>query len=106
MDPHRLAELRSLAYHRAVLAKLDGDGGVLENARKSVQTMFTEGRSIHYAEAWRDLLNGSIARLREVLVADTEQARALRQATPFAGAIGARERWQIWKEVRERQVDA
>jgi hypothetical protein len=100
MDPHRLAEIRSLAYHRAVLEKIDRDPAVLERARATVRAMLAEGRSAHYARAWQDLLSGPGPRLREVLVADTEEARALRQATPFAGALAPRERWRIWSEAR------
>jgi len=39
--------------------------------------------------------------LLAVLQADTDDARALRQATPFAGVVEPRERWRIWREVRE-----
>jgi hypothetical protein len=63
--------------------------------------MLAEGRSPYYAAAWEGLLSGPKERLYEVLVADTDDARALRQATPFAGVIGPRERWSLWKGVRE-----
>jgi hypothetical protein len=33
-------------------------------------------------------------------VDESEEARALRQVTPFAGAIDPRTRWRIWREVR------
>jgi len=102
VDPHRLAEERSLALHRAVLARLEGDPSVLEQARANVRSMLAEGRSAYYARAWEELLAGPASRLREVLVADTEDARALRQATPFAGVVGPRERWEIWRQVREQ----
>jgi len=103
VDPHRLAEERSLALHRVVLARIEGgDPSVLERARTNVRSMLAEGRAPHYARAWERLLDGPASRLREVLVADTEEARALRQATPFAGVVGPRERWEIWRRVRER----
>jgi hypothetical protein len=102
VDAHRLAEERSLALHRAVLARIDEDPSVLERARANVKAMLAEGRSLHYARAWDELLTGPAGRLRDILVADTEDARALRQATPFAGVVGARERWAIWKRVREQ----
>jgi hypothetical protein len=37
-----------------------------------------------------------------LLVDDDEEARSLRQATPFAGALKPRERWRIWDEERRR----
>jgi hypothetical protein len=102
VDPHRLAEERSLALHRAVLARIEGDPSVLDRARTNVKAMLAEGRSPHYARAWEEILAGPMSRLRDVLVADSEEARALRQATPFAGVVGARERWAIWRRVREQ----
>jgi hypothetical protein len=66
--------------------------------------MLAEGRSPHYARAWEQLLAGPMSRLCEVLVADTDDARALRQATPFAGVVGPRERWAIWRQVREQAI--
>lgn len=60
MDPHRLAEERSLAYHRVVAARLAREPRLVEEARE------------------------------------------LRQSSPFAGALSPRERWRIWREVRAR----
>jgi hypothetical protein len=81
---------------------MERDPGVGERAMAKVRAMLAEGRDVHYARLWQALLAGPVERLREVLVAETEEARALRQSTPFAGAIEPRERWRIWKETRER----
>jgi hypothetical protein len=101
MDPHRLAEERSLAYHVAVMQKVSRDPAVIERARATVRRWLSEGRALHYARAWDRLLSGPPADLCELLVADTDEARALRQATPFAGVIEPRERWRIWRHVRQ-----
>jgi hypothetical protein len=55
-----------------------------------------------YARRWDRILRGSSDDIRALLVADTEEARALRQSTPFAGVIDPCERWRIWKETRDR----
>ena len=102
VDPHRLAQERSLAYHRAVAIRMDRDPAIAERAMAKVRAVLAEGREVHYARLWEALLTGPVERLREVLIAETEEARALRQSTPFAGAIEPRERWRIWKETRER----
>jgi hypothetical protein len=104
MDAHRLAELRSLAYHRAVADRIGRDQLVLDRARDRVHTWIAEGRAPYYANLWDQLLSGPRERLLEVLEADTEESRALRQATPFAGVIEPRERWRIWEEVRVREA--
>ena len=102
VDPHRLAEERSLAYHRAIAARLAREPALVARARAKVAAWRTEGRSPFYARAWERLLSGPTKTLAQFLAADTEEARALRQATPFAGALEPRERWRIWREVRER----
>ena len=104
VDPHRLAEERSLAYHRALAARIDLEPALLERARAKVAAWLAEGRSPFYARAWEQVLSAPVESVARFLVSDTEEARALRQATPFAGALEPRERWRIWREVREREV--
>jgi hypothetical protein len=100
MDPHRLAELRSLAYHRVVAGRLRDDPSAIELAKRRVREWRERGVAAHYAARWEKLLDGPPDRLVQVMVADDEEARAMRQATPFAGVVGPRERWRIWDEVR------
>ena len=40
--------------------------------------------------------------LIERLSADEEAMRDLRQSSPFTFVVPPRERWRIWREVRER----
>jgi hypothetical protein len=104
VEPHQLAEQRSLAYHRAIAARLVREPSLVARARAKVAAWRAEGRSLFYARAWERLLSGPTEALAQFLVADTEEARALRQATPFAGALEPRERWRIWKEVGQRET--
>jgi hypothetical protein len=101
MDPHRLAEERSLALHSLVAARLRDDPRLLTRAREKVQHWVASGDAPYYARAWQDLLAHPLDAICALLVADTEEARAMRQATPFAGAVGPRERWRIWAETRK-----
>jgi hypothetical protein len=50
-------------------------------------------------------LDGTLPALRRFLVDPGAHATELRQSTPFAGAIDARERWRLWREVAERLQD-
>jgi hypothetical protein len=102
VEPHRLAEARSLAYHHVVSERLRTDPDLAARARTRVEQWIADGRSVHYALAWERLLAGPVETLRATLVADTEEARALRQATPFAGALSPQERWRIWSDERPR----
>lgn len=88
---HRAAELRGLAYHRAVARRLDD--AHMADARARLRRWRDEGR-IHprYADAWEELLTGPRSRLLELLRADDADAATLRQSSPFAGALDERER--------------
>jgi len=105
MDAHRLAEERSLAYHRMVAERIERDPGIVERARERVRSWLLEGRSPYYARAWDEVLSGAPDRLRAALVSDTAEARALRQATPFAGVLDPRERWRLWRDVHARTME-
>lgn len=100
MDPHRIAELRSIEYHRVIAARLDDV--ILERARWQARRSVEAGND--YGRRWLELLELPRDELREQLVSDDETMRAMRQSTPFAGAIGPRERWRIHREVRERET--
>ena len=101
MDPHRIGELRSLAYHQAVVERLDG--AMLDRARaRACRWSEGGGRATPHLHRWRQLLDGRREDLIAVLTADTEEARTLRSTSPFAGELAPRERWAIWAEVREK----
>ena len=103
IDPHRLAEARSLAAHQLVASRLPDEPELVEMARKRVAGWLVDGSVARpYVEAWRDILAGDIPSIQRVLVDDGEHGRALRQCTPFAGALDPRTRWQLWARVREQ----
>jgi hypothetical protein len=102
VNAHRLAEERSLALHRAVADKLATDPEALERARVRVRSWLESGEvAAYYARAWDEVLSHPLSEIRAFLVDESEEARALRQVTPFAGVIDPRTRWRIWREVRE-----
>ena len=102
MDLHRLAELRSIAYHRAVAAKLRAEPGLVAAARERLDTWERSGAAaLVYIARWRQKLALPIDELVAFLGEDDEEARELRQSTPFAGVIDPRERWRLWREVAE-----
>ncbi len=103
MSLHQLAEARSLEYHRRVAERLRSDPAVLERALARVRGWLLVAQpSPEYARAWLEVLERPVEEIAAFLVDDSERARALRQVTPFAGEIDPRERWRIWRRVRER----
>jgi hypothetical protein len=89
-----------LELHRAVARRLDAEPRLLDLARENLDRWERLGR-IHpwYGVRWRRLLSGDLAALRSVLLDPGEEACALRQASPFAGAIEPEERADIVRAV-------
>jgi hypothetical protein len=99
MDLHRLAEAVSLELHRAVAAMLRHEPARVAKAQERVRQWRAEGSvALPYVEAWERHLAGPLDTLCAVLVDDSEQARALRQVTPFAGFVDPRTRWRARAE--------
>jgi hypothetical protein len=100
---HRVAEARSLALHREVARRLLEDPQVLdERARARVRAWSRDDNlSQHWVEAWATVLSGSLDEVVAAITDTSEEGRALRQSTPFAGAIDACTRWAILRQVRD-----
>lgn len=82
---HRTAELRGLAYHRAIADHLDD--ATVADALVQLRRWRDDGRiHSHYADRWAELLIGPRKQLLKTLRADDEHAAALRQSSPFAGS--------------------
>jgi hypothetical protein len=103
MNLHRLAEERSLEYHRLVAQELE------RAPRSSTPRAAGVGAGAphaHYAQAWSAILASPLTIIQQRLLDPGPEGRALRQVTPFAGAISPRARWKVWREVRERHAGA
>jgi hypothetical protein len=102
---HRLAEARSLALHTEVARQLELHPETLDAARARVEEWLATGSvPRRWAEKWAEILAGSSADIIAAITDTGEQARALRQTSPFAGAIDPRKRWAILRRVREESV--
>jgi hypothetical protein len=98
---HAVAEKTSLALHRAVAERLRADPSQVERARRRVEGWLRDGTVAKaYAEAWREILSRPAGEVACFLEDPGERARQLRQTSPFAGFLGARTRWAIWRRSR------
>lgn len=101
MNGHHLAELRSLALHGAIAERLETGSASLEAAAARVAQWRRDGSvASFYADAWAEALGQSLSQVCGLLRDRGERATALRQVSPFAGYLDARERWAIWRTVR------
>lgn len=94
LDPHRIAELRSLAYHRALAPRLRRS--MVEQGLRKLRRWKEEERiDPRYAEAWEEVLALPLDEIRRAIAADDERGCNLRQNSPFAGLLSEQERRRI-----------
>jgi len=100
---HALAEERSLASHRLVAERLREDPRLLDSARDRAREWLRSGAvAAPWARAWLEVLDGPIEEIVAVMTDPGERSRQLRQASPFAGVLDPRTRWETWRSVGER----
>lgn len=98
-EGHRGPELRSLAYHRVVAQRLDER--VVRDARERLCRWRGERRiDPRYADRWDEILSLPPAQIANRISRDTQEARDLRQNSPFAGALTERERQRVLEATR------
>lgn len=106
---HRKLEERSLALHRDIAQRIRKNPHLLTEVRDRLSKDICSGRfSVSLTDAmqeWLDVLkSGSIEQVVELLVDDSENARRLRQSTPFAGILTREERRRILEPLRSTQL--
>jgi hypothetical protein len=98
---HEHNDLRSLEYHRAIATRLGLDPAIVSNAQGVVRRWREQGNvAPYYVERWAALLVLPVPALAAGIVAETEDARALRQVSPFTRALSPHDRWEIWRRTR------
>lgn len=97
-DAHRRAELRGLAYHRALASRLRRP--MVEEAERKLKRWKRDGR-VHprHAEAWEEVFGLPMTEIRKVISADDSRGRDLRQNSPLAGLLSEPERRKILEMV-------
>lgn len=97
-DAHRVAELRGLAYHRALAPRLRRP--MIDEAQRKLRRWREEGKvDPRYAEAWEEIFASPLAEIRRAITADDERGRDLRQNSPLAGLLSEPERRKIFETV-------
>jgi transcriptional regulator with XRE-family HTH domain len=98
-------DLRSLAYHRAVIEKLKCEPtAVLTRARRNLETMSKKHPDAKKLfDHWEQWLSFPIDDLINCCLGLDLFARDMRQTTPFAGILSARERLAILKKFRKEE---
>lgn len=94
LSGHRLAELRGLAYHRAVARRLDPRA--VADAQVRLRRWREEGKiDERYATRWEELLSRPIPSIVELIREDSTSSRDLRQNSPLTGLLSEAERRRV-----------
>jgi hypothetical protein len=108
MPDHRIIDERSLAFGRAIAARLAEDPSLIERARANLKRwMPTASPSVKPdLAAWAAALDGPIERVIQLLTRDDdERSVRLRQSNPFAGVLCEQERLSILKRFGQQPHD-
>lgn len=93
-DRHRVSELRSLAYHRAIAPRLRRPA--IDEAERKLDRWERQGKvDRRHADAWREVFALPMADLRKAIGADDVRGHDLRQNSPLAGMLSESERKKI-----------
>jgi hypothetical protein len=99
---HRLLDIRSLAMHAVIAAKIERDNEVLSVARRNLErwgTRWKESPPAWLAE-WRKILRRPWKEIASIITETSENATRLRQSSPFAGVLTPFERKRIYDAFR------
>ena len=102
---HHWIDARSLALGRAVAQKLEANPQLLELARRNLERWIRAAGDAPLAAhlEWQRLLQSeSLPEIVSRLRSDSEDARRLRQSSPFAGLLSPQERWHVLNDYEAR----
>ncbi len=101
---HELLDEISLEFGRRTAARLRQQPGLLQLAHDNLARWSRQNAGapslLHCYAEWRELLQRPLEEICSVLTSDNEVARRLRQNSPFAGILNAREVWAVKQSFR------
>jgi transcriptional regulator with XRE-family HTH domain len=103
--PMTREERRSLHLHRAIARRLERSPElVLARARETLSLMRAKHPEAEQLfREWEVLLNRPVSELLPALVDPSPRERELRQVTPFAGVLTAKERTKVYYSFRKEE---
>jgi hypothetical protein len=99
---HRIIEARSLAMHCLAAQKIVLDPALLNPVRRTLNAWRAQyGKDAPRAlDEWAAILRRPWPQIAAFITDGGERATRLRQSTPFAGVLGARERQRVYAAFR------
>jgi hypothetical protein len=105
---HQQIDMRSLAMAEAIVDIIDADPERcgLEHAQKTCERWLREYGPDPNVEEWQHILASPWEIIRSVLLDKSDEGARLRQNSPFAGVLPARQRLAIYRKFRDEQTAA
>lgn len=99
---HRIIEARSLAMHCLAAQKISRNPALLDQVRRNLETWRSRyGKDTPRAlDEWEAILRRPWPAIAAFITDSGERATRLRQSTPFAGVLSARERERVYAAFR------
>jgi hypothetical protein len=99
---HRLLEARSLAMHAVIAQKIERDPKLLLVPRNNLKRWNARWESAAPAwyDEWRGIMNRPWPAIAALITEPSEEGARLRQSSPFAGVLSAKERRRIYEAFR------
>jgi excisionase family DNA binding protein len=111
-------EEKSLRLHQALLTRmLTEPNAVLLKARNNLDRWHSmhrrDGMTVRYLEEWQRVLDSGLDAIVDVIISPSQEARELRQNSPFAGVLPNETRLQVlrtfkdhWRQDHEQALTA
>lgn len=101
---HELRDAISLELGRRTAERLRHQSHLLQLAHDNLARWSKQNANAPallrcYAE-WREILNLPLEEICTLLTAETDDGQRLRQSSPFAGVLNAREVWEVKQHFR------
>lgn len=107
---HELTDQISLAMGRCVAARLRQQPDLLRVAHDNLDRWTRLNASaqslLRCYQEWETILERPLEEICRLLSSDSEEARRLRQNSPFAGVLSAREVWELKQQFRHATTAA
>ena len=99
---HRIIEARSLAMHCLAARKIEHNPALLDQVRRTLELWRSRyGDDMPRAlDEWKAILRQPWPGIAAFITDQGERAMRLRQSTPFAGVLSARERERVYAAFR------
>lgn len=106
MPSHQVIDQRSVAFGRAIAAKLEAHPELIARAQATLTRWMTTATPnvVPALEEWSQVLHGPLAGVIDLLTNPDERSTRLRQSNPFTGALSPAERNAILRQFQSHDA--